>query len=267
MQPTTVTASPLPSILHDLTIDHGPAGLLAPLILRAENAVRAMGVTLGFGSLHDLARVNAANRDSWLPLFPIYQPAYWPDDNGEAYCLLGREASGRVVYTLAARIYDWPATTFHDEATSLRLFYGDVPRYRGLAERCVVSAQATRRIGGRVAVGGAIWVHPDWRGRKSLVTLGGQIGRAYCIARWNIDFYTAMMTGTNFKKGLGDKCRVGNTDWSIDMHGCPLGDLSLAFFWWNRAELHDDLASMLVDLSTEVDVGVGLHDAEKNLRT
>ena len=164
---TISSAQPSRSILADITIDHGPADLLAPLFLRAENTLREMGVHLSFGTLDDLEQVNAANRDNWLPLFPIYHPRYWPKDDSNVFCLLGREASGRVVTTFAVRFYEWPASTFYDEAVGLRLFYGDVARFRRPGEHCEVSAVATRTVRGKVGLSCAVCVHPDWRRSKN----------------------------------------------------------------------------------------------------
>ena len=51
--------------------------------------------------------------------------------------------------------------------------------------------------------------------------------------------------------------------WTI----CPLGSLRLGFLWMHRAELHDDLSRFLVNLSPQIDVGVGHHRPEENART
>ena len=112
------------TVLGEVTIDHGPAELLVPLFLHVEYAIRQLGLRLSLVTFDALLEINAANRHSWMPLFPVYQPAFWPD-------AVDDYAAGRTVATLAVRVYDWPASTFHDEACSLRLFYGNVERLRG----------------------------------------------------------------------------------------------------------------------------------------
>ena len=260
------TAQPA-TILDDVTIEHGSEAMLVPLFLRTEYAIRQLGLRLSFASLDTLTAVNAANRASWMPLFPVYQTAYWPHDHGDSFCLFASEPDGRTVATLAVRIYDWPASTFCAEASSLRLFYGDVERFRGREESCEVSAAATRDVSGRVALAGAVWVHPDWRKHARLMALMPRFARAYALTRWNIDFYTLLMTEGVFKGGLTRKTGMGNIDWSVDMHNCPLGNLRLGFLWMNRAELHEDLSRCLVDLSSEVDVGVKSHRPQNQTRT
>lgn len=255
-----------PTILSDITVDHGSEELLAPLFSRVEDAIRHLGIHLSFASFEELERVNAANRASWMPLFPVYQPSYWPDSKGDTFCLFGSEPGGRVIATLAARIYDWPRTTFHDEACSLRLFYGDVDRFRRRNESCRVSAASTREVTGRVALAGGVWVHPDWRKDPQLMAMMPRFARAYALAKWNINYYTLLMTEGVFRGGLTRKTGMANVDWSVDMLGCPLGDLRLGFLWMNRAELHEDLERCLVDLSTEVDVGIVSHRTQQDPR-
>jgi hypothetical protein len=255
------------TILTDLTIDHGPNDLLAPLFLRVEYAIRQLGIRLTFGNFEQLAAVNAANRDSWLPLFPVYQPTYWPNDTGDTFCLFADDAGGRTVATLAVRIYRWPHTTFYTEARALRLFYGDVNRFRRADEFCEVSAMSTHSVSGCVALAGAVWVHPDWRKHPQLMALMPRFARAYSIARWDINHYTLLMTDGVYRGGLTRKTGMGNIDWSVDMHGCPLGNLRLAFLSMNRMELHEDLSRCLVDLGSEVDQRIVLHDPEQQPRT
>src|SRR5262249_54557372 len=97
---TTPTAK-FPTILTEVTIDHGPEELLAPLFLRLEHAVRQLGLRLSFGSLTSLSAINAANRASWMPLFPVYRPDYWPHTPSDAFVLLASEPDGRPIATLA----------------------------------------------------------------------------------------------------------------------------------------------------------------------
>ena len=256
-----------PTILTEITIDHGPGELLVPLFLRLEHAVRRLGLHLSFIDLDSLSAINATNRASWMPLFPVYRPDYWSRAPSDAFVLLASEPGGRPIATLAARIYDWPSSTFHAEATSLRLFYGDVERFRGRGECCEVSASATHRVTGRVALAGAVWVHPDWRKHAQLMVLMPRFARAYALARWGIDFYTLLMTEAVFNGGLTRKTGMGNVDWSVDMRGSPLGNLRLGFLWMNCTELHEDLSQCLLDLSSEVDVSVKPHRSQQPSRS
>ena len=61
--------TPIPStVLGEVAIDHGPEELLVPLFLRVENAIRLLGLRLSLVTFDTLLEINAANRDSWMPL-------------------------------------------------------------------------------------------------------------------------------------------------------------------------------------------------------
>ena len=264
VRPTATAPPTLPpaTILNDVTIDHGPQELLGPLFLRTEYAIRQFGVSLSFGSLQRLAEVNANNRDSWAKLFSVYDPTYWPEDAGSnSFCLFANEPSGRSIATLAVRFYDWSTTSFYDEAVAMRAFSGNPSRPAG--RRCEVSALSSHRVTGRVALAGAVWVHPDWRKHPRLMALMPRFARAYCIARWNIDYYTLVMMEGVFKGGFTKKTGMLNVDWSIDLFGSPLGDLRLALLRMDRTELHDDLSRCLVELGSEIDRGVIPHGSNQ----
>lgn len=253
---------PTPSLLASVTIDHGPEDLLAPVFLRVEYAIRQLGVQLKFRSLRELAATNAVNRDSWAPLFPIYDPTYWGDDGQDTFCLVAEEPNGRAVATLAVRFYDWPTSNLADEAVSLRLFGLSRPA----ASRCEVSAVGARAVSGKVALAGAVWIHPDWRKHPRLMMLMPRFARALCIARRDIDHYTLLMTEAVYRGGLTRKTGMGNVDWSVDIYGCSMGDLRLALLRMNRTELHDDLSRCLVELGTQVDQRVIAHGADQQFR-
>jgi hypothetical protein len=103
-------------------------------------------VTLSFATLDDLVVINRGNRDTWLPLIPIFDPAMGGTTAETGFVLLGRNSAGEVVATQAARLYDWPATCFHDEAASLRMFYADPAP--ALAEGAVTSQRSPRAKAG-----------------------------------------------------------------------------------------------------------------------
>ena len=52
---------------------------------------------------------------------------------------------------------------------------------------------------------------------------------------------------------------MGKSDWSVDIHACPLGNLRLGFLWMNRTDVHEDLLRCLVDLGSKVDMWVNPH--------
>ncbi|HRD78826.1 MAG TPA: hypothetical protein PK264_23290, partial [Hyphomicrobiaceae bacterium] len=125
---------------EDITIDYGPPQLLGRVFLQAETQARLAGVRLSFAPVRTLAEVNRANRDSWKALLPTFDVAYGGISDDNAYCIIGRDASGDIVATQGARFFSWTDTSFHEELESLRLLYGDPARMRGADESCTVTA-------------------------------------------------------------------------------------------------------------------------------
>jgi hypothetical protein len=63
-------------LLDAVLIEHGPADLLGRFFMRADAAIRDLGMRLAFSNDFSLlGRISAANRDSWYPLVPAYTAA------------------------------------------------------------------------------------------------------------------------------------------------------------------------------------------------
>jgi hypothetical protein len=114
-----------PSLFSQITVQHGPAGLLGRVFLLCEAQLRERGVSLAFASMSDLVAVNKANSDSWAPLWSGFDPAFSNLTPDNSFCILGYNRHGDVVTTQAARFLDWPETTYQREAEALRLAYAD----------------------------------------------------------------------------------------------------------------------------------------------
>ncbi|HJZ44758.1 MAG TPA: hypothetical protein VJ233_13635, partial [Hyphomicrobiaceae bacterium] len=54
-----VREAPGPSLITEITVDHGPRDLLGRFFLKADTAARARGITLSFGTFADLVDTNA----------------------------------------------------------------------------------------------------------------------------------------------------------------------------------------------------------------
>jgi len=180
------------SWLSAITIDHGPAELLGRFFLRADEALQARGITLSFGTFEELVATNAANTDTWHPLIPLFNPNSGPLAPDKAFCLLGRNDEGDVVATQAARLYQWPDTSFFYEAESLRLFYADPARSKQANEKCVVTAPSTKFVSGNVVFSGGGWYRRDYR-KLSLSVILPRISRVLAFARWNSDYTISIM--------------------------------------------------------------------------
>ncbi|HZT48810.1 MAG TPA: hypothetical protein VFA64_12605 [Hyphomicrobiaceae bacterium] len=244
-----IAAKPIP-LLDQLTTTYGPPDLLGRFFLHADTEARARGVSLSFAGLDELIAVNEENRDSWLPLFPTYDIRYNAIAPNEAFCILGRDARGRVVAAHAGRLFNLRYMTFHELAESLRLMYEDPERSKRPGETCVVTAKAAKAISGRVVFSGAAWYHPDYRG-KQLSTIVPILSRAYAYTRWNCDYLVAMMSEGVVRGGMTQRTGYTNIDWDICVTNSPLGDVRFAFMWMQPEQLLQDVARFVARFGVE----------------
>lgn len=241
-----------PSLLDQITIEHGPASLLGRFFLVADAAARRQGLYLSFASFDELAEANRRNRDTWKPLFSVFDPANGTLTPENSFCLLGRNRQGEVVATQAARLYAWDESNFADEITSLRLFYPDPARQARPGERCTVTAPSAHRITGRVVFSGGGWYRPDYR-KRDLATILPRISRALAYTRWKSDFTMSLMAKSVVDGGMAARCGYTNVEYAVDLNGCTMGDICFALVWMKAEQMLNDLEQASSVLTSEVD--------------
>jgi hypothetical protein len=237
-----------------IAVMHGPATLMGRFFLKAEDAVRQRGLTLSFASMDDLLALNQCNRDTWLPLFPLFDPTVNDLTHRNAFCVLGHNQVGEPVAAQAGRLYEWGDTNLCNEAASLRMFYDAPNRSKNPNERCRVTAVAAKGVTGSVVFSGAAWYRRDYRGRQ-LVEILPRLSRAYAYMHWKSDLTITMMTEPVVRSGVFPKNGYRNIEWEILMENSRLGDLRLSLQWSKTEEMIEDLA-WFVD-SFDVSVGLG----------
>lgn len=233
-----------PSILTDIVVERGPFDVLGPFFLHAEIEVRRRGVALQFCSPREMVEANEANRQSWLPLVPMFNPKYGVISDDNSFCILGRNAKGEVVTANSIIRYSWPRTDFVAEATSLRLFYADPERMRQPGERCRVTSTRAHAIRGEAAFSGAAWVHPDYRNRGLSEFLPRFI-KAYAAARWELDCIFGMMAEAVERRGFATQFGYDRIDWEASWEHSVAGNLRLAILWTDVDYLARDLRGLL----------------------
>jgi hypothetical protein len=215
--------------MRDVRIDHGPTSLLEHFFQQADSAATSRGIVLSFASFQELLAANLKNSDSWRPLISVFdvRNGLVTDDN--SFCVVGRDAKGDIVACHAARLFSWSAaTSFHDEATSLRMGYADPTNMKLPGEECIVTAQSTKDIRGEVVFSGAAWFRPDYRGR-GLHAIMPRIGKACALARWKLDSIVSMMAESVFVCGHAPRFGYTHVDWDVQLVNSRLGNLRLAF--------------------------------------
>jgi hypothetical protein len=243
------------SFLDQIEIRYGPVAMLGRFFLAADAAARARGITLSFASLPELVQTNEANSDSWRPLLALFDDRCLESTPDNTFCIVGRDATGRIVATHAARLYDFAGTTFYDEAVSLRLFYKDPERMRRPGEALEITAPSARKITGLTIFSGAAWYHPDFRGR-SLSTIMPRIGKAYALARWPASTIVSFMAEDIHARGFAPRFGYDTVDWEVGMKNTRVGTLRAALVSVSRERALEYIANFLSDSRAEVDTGV-----------
>jgi hypothetical protein len=219
----------------------GRGTLIGGFLAKAEDHLRAEGITLAFGTLEQLVEVNKANPRSWKPIVPIYQPWGEEADRGTV-TLLARDASGRVVGTMAARTFDWTGSNFQVEATSMRLFYARPELRANPAEACAVTAPSAATLTGRVAICGAAWWDPSVRG-GDLSQVCGRALRAYTLAHLKTDFFIGMMAQQILSKGVAAQWGYRHAEQAVEFQNFAIGAFQGSLIWMTADELLEDLQS------------------------
>ena len=247
-----MTTEPItPCFLSQLDIAYGPRQSLGRFFLAADNAAKVLGIQLSFGTFEELVAVNEANRVSWLPLLSTYRPDCLPQKPGD-FCLIGRDATGKVVATHATRVFGIPDSTFKDLAEGMDLFYSDPARMQLPSESCQITAPFAKQISGQVYFGGAAWYHPSFRG-KGVGHIIPRISRAVALAHSSIDWVAGIMSDGVIRGGLAQRSGYRNIERAVEFQNQYTGQLKGALTWMSRDELIDDLIEATNALRTQVD--------------
>lgn len=236
------------TLLNELVVEHGPREEIARRILVGDTALREHGIVSSFCSIDELVRINQDNPDSWSPILPIFDPQVSDLDEGNAYAVVGRDASGRPVYAMAARLYDLGETTFKEETESLRLFYRDPEASAWDGETMNCTAPVAAAMQGSVCFTGAAWVHPSHRG-KHLQHLFRPIGRMINLTRWNPGYVVTFMAPNIIETGAPKKGQL-QLDMEVEMINTPVkrgGVIHAGLAWLTNSDQADHVYSYYAD--------------------
>ncbi len=180
-----------------LTIEYGPARLLAKFVIEGDKAARDMGLRLrlrhDFDELVQLNQQEIA-RGNWFRLVNMFNPEFSDVSPKNAFWVSGETPNGEIAVTWAGRVYYWPETNLAEQACEM--FFG-----RDEGQPCRVTAPDAQSITGVVLSAGSVWVRPEFRGRQ-LSRLFPRIGRAYACSRWPIDWTISYVAPILVDKGV-----------------------------------------------------------------
>lgn len=237
------------SLLAKLAFQYGPAELLSRFFLKAIQAVNQRGLSLHVGNFTQLEEVNEANREHWRPLFPSFSPTTGGVDNADGFVIFGIDQKGRVRATQAARLFHWPQSNLANELTSLRLMYSN-PHLMPEGEECeVIDKTMPGTVKGRVSLGGAIWYHPDYRG-KQFAELFPRLTRAYALATYNTEHHLGFFAPDAVKRGIPQSCGFREDGATMIMRNSasyPDKDVTMSIMRSGPHDIIDDLFLYLLD--------------------
>ncbi len=224
--------------LSDIVIDYGPVDVLGRLFLKADTELAEKGVTLEFTTLEEMKKINAANRDSWRPLLPMFDHALTPVAPENSFAMLARDSKGDVIGAQGGLLYTLTRSNLKEEFESLRFFYRDPATQPLPGEMARITAPIASEMVGRVAFVGAVWYRKDWRS-KGLVMPMGRINRAYAFTRWYADYAISIMTEELVNSGFAKNAVWPHVEWDIHLTNVTtLRDKTfrLALIWTNVEE-------------------------------
>ncbi len=237
-------AKPQSEFISDLYIEHGPRELLGRYFLQANKAIADRGIALEFAPFSELLRVNEANRDSWLPLFPALNPQFCGLSEDNSFCIVGRDAEGEVVATQAGRLFDWQNTSFAEAACNMSLLYDDPATSANPGETWTVTAPMASELCGTIAFTGAVWYHPKVRGR-GLASLVPRLARGIALAKWNVDATIVMMSNNTHSHGLFKKTGHVNFQDGVHARASTHGDVDYLLFWMMQTDIVREIGEFL----------------------
>jgi hypothetical protein len=237
-------AKPRRTLLSDIRIDYGPSDLLGRFFLASIASASKLGISFSFGTFEDLILANLENRDSWRPLNPTFNPTSGLVAPETSCVILGRNTDGKVVTSLAIKVFEWANTNFKLEAESLRILYADPAAMAPYGAKCEVNIPSADKLTGRVAYSGAGWLHPSVRGNQ-IGAIMSRIIRIYAYTRWNVDVSCALSASSLMAKGYTKQNGFVHEEQGVKFFGPDLGPPDAGVAWATADEMIDDLSVFL----------------------
>lgn len=162
---------------------------------------RGIKLSMGF-DFHEYVSITRAVATKG-PTYPFFRPDRSPIESGEGYWVMGLDKDNEVALLQAARLYDLSQSNLAEHLSSLKFFYADPARHAHPQDHCICKAPSAKKITGKVAFHGDIWVRRDFRGQGIAKIMTG-IARGVCFAMWTPDFLCGLAGRWAIDKGVYD---------------------------------------------------------------
>ena len=166
-----------------------------------EDAAAQRGVKLSIGfDFNEYVSITQAAATK-RPTFPNFRPDRSPIKLGEGYWIVGVDHNNDVAITDAARLYNLSHTNVAEHLESLKAFYADPTEHAHPQDRCTCTAPSAKKMTGKVAYHGDLWVRSDFRGQGMAKIVAG-IAHGASYAMWAPDFLCALVARFSLDRGL-----------------------------------------------------------------
>ncbi|MET4222183.1 hypothetical protein ABIB00_007419 [Bradyrhizobium sp. LB14.3] len=165
------------------------------------DAAAEKGIRLSMGFDFDQYVSIARATPTKGPTQPVFRPDRSPINLYEGYWIIGCDENNEVVYLEAARLFNLQHSNLGDHFESLKAFYGKPEKHAHPQDSCICTAPSAKKITGKVAYHGDLWVRSDFRGQGILKSVGG-LGGGISLAMWNPDFLCWLGPRWTLEKGV-----------------------------------------------------------------
>ncbi|WP_271597291.1 hypothetical protein [Bradyrhizobium sp. CCBAU 45384] len=162
-------------------------------------AEKGIKLSLGFDFCEYIAIARAT--PTKRPTQPVFRPDRSRIEPGDGYWIMGFDKNNEVVYLEAVRLFHLEHSNFGEHLQSLKVFYDEPAKHAHPDDRCICTAPSAKKITGKVAYHGDLWVRSDFRGQGILKHTGG-IGSGITLAMWNPDFLCWLARRWTLEKGV-----------------------------------------------------------------
>lgn len=165
----------------------------------AAAAQKGINLLVGF-DFHEYVSITQATPTKG-PTFPNFRPDRSPIKSGEGYWIIGLDKNNDVALTDAARLYNLSHSNFAEHLQSLKAFYADPTVHAHSQDSCTCIAPSAKKMTGKVAYNGDLWVRRDFRG-QGVPKIIARVVQSMSFAVWAPDFLCALVARWRVDKGL-----------------------------------------------------------------
>lgn len=115
--------------------------------------------------------------------------------------MMGVDKHNEAAVLQAVRLYDLSRSNFAEHLESLKAFYADPAKHVHPHDVCTCMSPSARKMTGKIAYHGDVWVRKDYR-RKGIPRILAGIAFGLSFAMWNPDFVCALVARWLVDKGV-----------------------------------------------------------------